>query len=216
MGGIVSIQSLFTQLSDLLFKESCLHCQSIVGVPICQDCLSSISLSPKITTENDLFCIRSYPYTGALKSGIHAIKFRSFEHVCAALAPIVEAAYIQLHAIDIDVWIPIPSHKKRYRKRGFNHVMRLIGDALLKNGAKVSQSVVRTQNTPSLFNLDQKERAAVMRDVFSIPNPDALIGKRVAIFDDIWSTGSTAKSVADVLIKSGIDVKLVWSLAFAE
>lgn len=64
-------------------------------------------------------------------------------------------------------------------------------------------------------NLGVTERIANVQDAFSIINgsEDVLSGSTILLIDDIYTTGSTADSCTQTLLKGG--AKEVWLLTFA-
>lgn len=110
-----------------------------------------------------------------------------------------------------DLLVPAPMHPAKRRKRGFNqardiaeHLSRTLGIPLDTN------LVYRTRHTPAQQGLNRAQRLANLADVFAVKGK---VPERVAIVDDVVTTGATARLLASRLKEAGaLDVE-VWALA---
>ena len=108
-----------------------------------------------------------------------------------------------------DVVVPVPLHRTRERKRGFNQT------ALL--GAKLNRRlqlnlVRRRRNTDSQTGLTRSQRARNVQAAFECRRP---IEGTVLLVDDVQTTGATINQVARVLRRSGASRIEVATLARA-
>ena len=108
-----------------------------------------------------------------------------------------------------DVVVPVPLHRTRERKRGFNQT------ALL--GAKLNRRlqlnlVRRRRNTDSQTGLTRSQRARNVQAAFECRRP---IEGTVLLVDDVQTTGATINEVARVLRRSGASRIEVVTLARA-
>lgn len=103
----------------------------------------------------------------------------------------------------IDVIIPVPLHKKRRRVRGYNQA-EIIAKELGKL-AVVSvdtKSVFRKKYTAPQKELNDKQRKQNLKDAFAIQK-NAKLGRNILLVDDIYTTGSTIDTIAQLLLKNG-------------
>jgi len=105
---------------------------------------------------------------------------------------------------DYDYIMPVPIHKKKMRKRGYNQ-MELIGRRLsTKTGIPLEvRSLVKSVNTPPQRGLDAKDRQKNIKDSFEVPDRSKIEGKRILLIDDVMTTGATVSECAKVLLKDG-------------
>jgi len=113
------------------------------------------------------------------------------------------------------LFLPVPLHSEKMRKRGYNHAALLargIGDKL---GIKVTEELIRTRKTKSQFLLKKEEREENLLDAFALKNDAEKVLRNATIFliDDLVTTGATVKEAAKVLKKAG--VKEVYGLTLA-
>ena len=113
----------------------------------------------------------------------------------------------------IDTIIPIPLHRRRRRTRGYNQaelVARHLGK--LANLQVDTKSVIRVNYTRPQKELSQKERQKNLRNAFRVTK-HWKPGKNILLIDDIYTTGSTINSVAEVLKEKG--AQKVWFLTIS-
>ncbi len=114
-------------------------------------------------------------------------------------------------SLENTVFTCIPLHKHKYNSRGFNQ-SELLMDYVGKNFQIrcYSDLLIRTKNNVTQTKLNYKERRENVRNIFSINpkfNIEEIKGKKVVIFDDVITTGSTLNSAAEVLVAKGIRVE---------
>lgn len=134
------------------------------------------------------------------------------------LTPLLASLWLQ-QAGDItpvDVLIPVPLHWRRQWQRGFNQA-ELLARQLCSSDDRVSdaildhRSVRRHRATMAQSGTDARHRASNLRGAFTVfRRYDNL---RVAIVDDVLTTGATAASLAVALRDAGARRVEAWCLA---
>ncbi|MCR5202910.1 MAG: ComF family protein [Lachnospiraceae bacterium] len=102
--------------------------------------------------------------------------------------------------------VPIPIHRSRYYKRGYNQAELLARELSLLTGIPWDNLLIRVKNTTRQKELDKEERRSNLREAFSI-NPEKNINSgidRIMLVDDIYTTGSTLDECAFILKKAGV------------
>lgn len=107
-----------------------------------------------------------------------------------------------------DALIPVPIHKKRYRKRGYNQA-ELVANELGKHSGVpvISDFLVRQKNTLPQKELSGGERFSNLCDAFCVRSVTQELYKGlncVIIVDDIFTTGSTIEACSKILRVQGI------------
>lgn len=117
----------------------------------------------------------------------------------------------------IDLIVPVPLSKERKRRRGYNQSERLAHGVSLETGIPVDeQAITRIRNNPSQTNFSATERFENVADLFSVERPELLTGRHLLLLDDVFTTGSTLRSLAET-ISVAADVKIsIAALAIAE
>jgi ComF family protein len=113
---------------------------------------------------------------------------------------------------EVDAVIAMPLGAARLRSRGFNQAQELARVAARMAGVPLlARACRKIAETPPQASLPWKERAANVRGSF-VCDID-LAGKRVAIVDDVLTTGATVNELARVLKRAGARSVHVWALA---
>lgn len=100
--------------------------------------------------------------------------------------------------------VPVPLHKSRLIKRGFNQA-----EVLAQNIGKNldipvrNDIIVRCEKTRPQKELTDRDRRKNVENAFKI-NKNIVELKRLILVDDIYTTGSTIDACADVLKRSGV------------
>jgi ComF family protein len=113
-----------------------------------------------------------------------------------------------------ELLLPVPLAEHRFRERGFNQASELA--AQLQNKLSIplrADLLERKRVTREQAGLDRLGRRKNVRNAFALREP--LNVKRIAIIDDVVTTGSTANEIARVLKRAGAEIIEVWAVARA-
>ena len=103
-----------------------------------------------------------------------------------------------------DALIPVPIHKSKLKKRGFNQAY-LIAKEISKNlNIPINDKIlIRKNQTKVQKNLGAKERENNLKKAFNVKKNSVKLNT-VVIIDDIYTTGSTIDAISTVLKESGV------------
>lgn len=111
-----------------------------------------------------------------------------------------------------DYVIPMPLHPAKLRERGFNQSLLLAATAARKLNLKLLPNACqRVRDTPPQSALPWKERDKNVRDAFRCDMD--LTGKRVALVDDVLTTGASLNALAEAVKKRGAAEISAWVVA---
>ena len=102
--------------------------------------------------------------------------------------------------------VPVPLHRWRLWKRGFNQSALLARTIAAAPGRTLAvDALVRTRATPSLGGLGRSDRAKALRgSIFVGPKWKArLKGAQVLLIDDVMTSGATSDSCVRALRRAG-------------
>lgn len=110
--------------------------------------------------------------------------------------------------------VPVPLHPSRLRMRGYNQALEIARPVAksLKIPLDVD-TIRRIRPTPTQTGLPLEQRASNVRDAFVART--RFDGKRVAIIDDVMTSGHTADSLSQCLRCAGAEAVEVWVVARA-
>ncbi len=110
--------------------------------------------------------------------------------------------------------MPVPLHVARERKRGYNQAREIARFAALEIGVPVQERLVRRiRETAEQTGLSGNARRRNLRGAFSVESRD--VPARIAIVDDVLTTGATTESLALALRHAGCRRIEVWAVARA-
>lgn len=110
-----------------------------------------------------------------------------------------------------EVIVPAPMESKRQRKRGFNQAEDIAAEASRVTGIPVNTRLaIRTRSVNTQRGLSRQERMDNLSGVFATSGK---VPARVAIVDDVVTTGATTRQLAQVLREGGAQEIQVWALA---
>ncbi len=145
---------------------------------------------------------------------IHQWKYRGERRMTPLLASLWrQRAEIQT---PIDLLVPVPLHWRRRWQRGFNQsellCRQLLATSPELNLCKLADHLVkRRRSTAPQSTMTAKQRTHNLKGAFTVSEPcDNL---RIAIVDDVFTTGATASAVAGALATAGAGYIEVWCLA---
>lgn len=164
-------------------------------------------------------------YEGRLKAAIHALKYEGMypaggrlgQMLAGAIATLAGEAPRQL------LVIPVPLHRDKYARRGFNQAQSLAGHALssLRKSHPAwelklaPRALTRWRATDTQAGLTPRQRRLNVRGAFAVSAPSKVARKDVLLVDDILTTGATVRAAAQALLRAGAESVWVATLARA-
>lgn len=115
-----------------------------------------------------------------------------------------------------DVIVPVPMHKYKLLKRGYNQAALLAMKLSSKLKIKyLPQALIKTNNTIPQAELKKDDRIKNVKNSFKV-NPkfkESLKGKNILLVDDVITTGATIDECCKTLRKAGPKNIFVLSIA---
>ncbi len=206
-------------------KTICIRCNQRVqntkikcdSIGICTECYSKLKPvppdSPFEGTEHIKYFFSSFFYEENIKKLIHRYKFYGQWKIAQLFSDILYNYLKDIsHIKEFDFITCVPLSRKRFLNRGYNQselIAKQLGDKL--NIPYVS-CVYRFKNTKVQSKLKRIYRTENTKNAF-IADKEKVSNKRILLFDDIFTTGSTMNSCAGELINKGAESVIGISLA---
>lgn len=112
-----------------------------------------------------------------------------------------------------DALVPLPLHSARLRQRGYDQALELAKPlSRLLDVPLLAGRLVRVRDTAPQSELDASARARNVADAFSVTDGRAL-PTRVALIDDVMTTGATLQAAAKALRRAGVQHVDAWVCA---
>lgn len=217
-------------LAGLLFPRRCPVCHEAVeerGALVCGICRTKLSYvrgpscrkcgKPLLAEEREYCgdCARKprhyrqgrapFLYDRVMRESIARYKYGNRKEYAAFYAEeILRKCAGEMRFWNAEVLIPIPLHRSRRRKRGYNQAELLARELSKRCGIPTDAKILfRTKKTKAQKNLDGKERLSNLRGAFSVGKKHVPY-RTVILVDDIYTTGSTVDEAARVLRENGV------------
>jgi ComF family protein len=113
------------------------------------------------------------------------------------------------------ILIPVPLHWISLVRRGFNqsHTIAQRLSLLLDNSLVRTDVLYRSRYSKPQHLQGKKDRLRSMADAFEVKNSSPVAGMRLALIDDVVTTGATARAAASCLLKAGAQSVDIWCIA---
>lgn len=154
---------------------------------------------------------------GITQQLLHNLKYKGHEDVGVFLGKWLGA---ELRNIDeyktIDGVIPVPLHKKKLKKRGYNQVAKFAEEIAKQLEIEyIDQVLIKVSNTSSQVTKSRFSRWTNNEEFFIIQNKEKISDKHILLVDDIITTGATMEACIAVLHKANNVKVSVASMAIA-
>ena len=206
---------------DLFIPYYCANCKKL-GKPLCSDCDQLIEYNleeypEKISNINKIFAATHY--TSVMENLITEYKFRFVKTISRNLAQIIFTSMLKNKTSEFlerdIILVPVPLSNKRKRWRGFNQADEVCKEISKVTNQKVLNLILKNKNTKPQSELNKEERNSNLENSFSLNYQTKVsFSSRICIVDDVITTGSTIKNIADILNKAGYKNLYVLVLSF--
>jgi ComF family protein len=214
---------LFTYINDfihLFFPSNCYACKESLlksEEVICTNCRLKWYVYPNISDFDPLFQhnlaeINNYKHVfayaqfvdgGISQALLHQLKYKKAIEIGTWLGNLCGLSLFEQGFKDsFDLIIPVPIHKKRLIKRGYNQA-EVIAKGVCKhlNAVLDTKSVIKFRYTVSQTKLTEQERQANTKESFKVTDGKTKYNKNILLIDDVITTGSTINTLAEEIKK---------------
>lgn len=192
--------------SNKLLCSKCISLTTMFAQPICLNCRQILSDKGKcpICPGNETIPVFALgDYKSPLKDIIHSFKYEGFEILGEYLAfNLLETYQDTLLTLNIDFCLPVPLDSKRKKYRGFNQA-QVLSDKISRELSlpDMPAAIVKSRKTKDQTRLNPQERSANMQGAFILGDVDVK-GKKIAIIDDVITTGATLGEMRRVVVEN--------------
>lgn len=151
----------------------------------------------------------AFVYDKSMRKSIAAFKYNGRKEYGRFYADELVKKYGSwINQVKAEALIPVPIHKERYRKRGFNQA-KVIADYIGReiDIPVIDDFLIRKRNTEALKELSALQRKDCLKDAFFVTEASKKLYRHlrcVILVDDIYTTGSTIDECAKTLKQSGV------------
>ncbi|WP_416729636.1 ComF family protein [Fictibacillus sp. JL2B1089] len=138
-----------------------------------------------------------YVYNDFMKEIIAKLKYRGDAEVVKAFYPVLSSEFKKIYRNAL--LVPVPLSEERHYERGFNQA------ELFARGMKkpVEHLLKRKTHEEKQSKKTREERLIQKKNPFEVVDPFKVKDQKVILVDDVYTTGSTLRYAAKVLIEAG-------------
>jgi ComF family protein len=135
---------------------------------------------------------------------VHQLKYRGNKQLGIYLGELMGSAVSKSNRFtSIDALIPLPLHRSKESKRGYNQSALLCeGIARVLKKPILTHVVSRPEETETQTKKNRIERWQNMQGRFKLVDTSALEGKHVLLIDDVITTGATLEACGREILKA--------------
>jgi len=211
---------MFQDLINLFYPSICQICGSELYINqkiLCTSCVNELPIT-NFHLDNDnavekvfygripiehATSLLLFKKKGGVQKLIHNLKYRGHQEIGSYLGSWLGEELAKTPSYQaIDMVIPVPLHKKKLRKRGFNQVEgfgRQI--ALSLNVPYIDDVLQKTSYSTTQTLKSRLARWGNIEESFVLLNSEKIKNKHLLLVDDLITTGATLEACADVLLE---------------
>ncbi len=140
---------------------------------------------------------------GIVKNLLHWLKYKNQEQIGAFFGDWCGSLLEEDENLKkVDVVVPVPLHRKKLKKRGYNQVALFAQKIAFSIEAEYREDLlVKIHNTKTQTKKDRQLRLENSKEAFQLNPKSEASFKHVLLVDDVITTGATIESCAKVLLQ---------------
>jgi len=220
--------SFFENVFNIFFPKVCLSCNDTLSPNeqvICVTCrhdlpLTNFSIEPNNLVEKSFY--GRYPIIngtalfyfykqGTIQKIIHNLKYKNQQQVGTFIGNWLGEEILESNRFqNIDYIIPVPLHKNKLIKRGYNQVTTFGKSLSEKLNIPFKENIlIRVSYTKTQTKKIRLDRWKNVQELFYVPNSNKTKNKHILLIDDVITTGATLEACCNAFKKStGIKISI--------
>ncbi len=210
----------FEVLANLFYPQYCVACSRRASDVLCRACFEALPLVGRPSCERcgapaafEVYGCNEcrdrdfgfdgarapLRYAGTGQELVHALKYGGYLRVVEkVMAPLMAGSLDG--AERFDGVVPVPLHRSRLARRGFNQAELMARSVAKKINAPILDKIKVVRRTRDQVELSAGERRANVAGAYASRGP---VAGRILLVDDVFTTGATLSECAGVLRKAG-------------
>ena len=212
---------------SLIYPKICLGCHSVLVSNenhICSSCFVELpktsfnhEIKHTIGLEEYNLKIGLYHFNNEIMQQlIHALKYKGKSSIGEMLGIELGKAILKNDKYEtIDLIVPVPIHKRKKRKRGYNQSYFIAKGVAEIINAPIEEILIKSEKGKSQTDKKKYERWLNVKDSFSLKEGRSSKATHVLIIDDVITTGATIEAcVKEIRINENVKISIA-ALAIA-
>ncbi|HVD97929.1 MAG TPA: phosphoribosyltransferase family protein [Cytophagaceae bacterium] len=207
---------------DLVFPNLCISCDQALLKGEKHLCVFCMSKLPKtnfhLEEDNDLsrklwgrvplrygLAYLKFSKGSYVQNILHHIKYKEAKEAAVMLGQWYgEDLYKSGYSEKFDLIVPVPLHKKKLRKRGYNQSTCFAEGLAEGLTIEYSENILeRVKEQSSQTNKGRLDRWTNVHEIYKIKEDTSIKNKKILLADDIATTGATIEVCAHELLRGG-------------
>ncbi len=140
---------------------------------------------------------------GHVQALLHKLKYSGIKEIGVFIGKIYGVELQQsVYFNDVEMIIPVPLHKRKLKKRGYNQSeMFATGLCEGMRAGLNTKSLFRKEASETQTKKSRYQRWENVENIFTVRKQEDLAGKHLLLVDDVITTGATIEACAEVLLK---------------
>ncbi len=206
------MKKIINNILELVYPPTCGFCGKICSNYICTKCYAKIKKYEIKNRKNykvkDMYFDEMYNvfrYEEDIRNILIRYKFQNKAYLYKTFSKIIlNNKKICGNLKKYDIIIPVPIHKKRKHRRGYNQTELVAKEISHQLKIKMGKDVlIKNINTKAQSELSKKERNDNIKGAFKVQNLQKIKNKKILLIDDIYTTGNTANECSKMLKLAG-------------
>jgi ComF family protein len=203
--------------AELLPQESgiCVGCKGLLPFAWLQEQVLIDSIGGPQPLEIQVRSWLVFSKKNAVRPLIHRIKYKADISLAFYLGQAMGKDFAAQSGVQLpDLWVPVPLHPKRRRKRGYNQSWLLANGLQSVLGGRVEPRLLfRHKHAKSQTKNNKLHRSENVEQAFGC-KPEVVTDPnlRIALVDDVITTGSTIQACCFALNRAGFSNLEAWTL----
>jgi len=224
---------MFSDFLSLIFPDTCIGCDSplVKGERLlCINCKFNLpETNYHLHSTNDLhkrfagkvtiafaFAYLTYVKDGLAQKIIYTIKYKGVKEGAELMGKLYGQHLVNNNLKEqIDIIVPVPLHKKKLRKRGFNQSEWFAKGLSTELGIPMADVLLRTEEKTSQTLKNRLARWSNVKEIYKLDDNANIKELRILLVDDVITTGATMEICAMELLKGGAKEVSIAAIAAA-
>lgn len=222
----MGVNNIIGTILDIIYPQVCGICGKVSSKSICNKCRARLKSEFKFEMDDYTEDVQKnfnehyyfFKYENLIRQQILDLKFHEKTYVYKTIMYFFKENKKDLKNLEkYDIIIVVPVSISRKKERGYNQstilakeISRIIERPFIEN------VLYKIKNTVPQSTLNKEQREQNAKGVYKVNNIQKIYNKKILIFDDIYTTGSTLNECAKVLIEQGIKKEQIGVMTIAK
>ena len=184
-------------LRENIFNEGnrCVKCDTPIkdGNIVCDNCQSNKRAFEK--------CFCPFIYDGKVRKSILKFKDDKAKYLAKPFAKYIYDRLLKEN-VEFDMIIPVPSHKKTIKKRGYNPARALADELAILTNKPVCDVLLKNVLSKKQKNLNFYDRQNNLKNTMILADNKSIKNKNILLVDDVITTCATVEVCSELLHKA--------------